>query len=115
MNPKPAFAIDERQEKIQEMVRRIVAGFEPDKIILFGSFARGTADRDSDVDLLVIKPVSGSKRQQRLAIRQVLRGIGLAKDIVLATPEEMTRYGHCAGTIFRSALREGEVLYERAI
>jgi predicted nucleotidyltransferase len=106
--------IHEAQEKIQEMVRRIVVGFNPEKIILFGSFARGTVDRDSDVDLLVVKSISGSKREERLAIRQALRGIGLAKDIVLATPEEVARYGHLSGTLLRSALRDGRVLYERA-
>ena len=50
------------QEKIQEMVRRIAARFEPDRIVLFGSHARGDAGPDSDVDLLVIKAVAGSIR-----------------------------------------------------
>ena len=115
MNVNSASVVEDAQEKIQEMVRRIVVGFDPDKIILFGSFARGTADRDSDVDLLVIKAMAGSRRQERLAIRQALRGIGLAKDIVLASPEEMTRYGNCPGSLLRPALREGKVLYERPV
>ena len=101
------------QEKIQEMVRRIVERFHPDKIILFGSYARGTAGPDSDVDLLVVKNVSGSKRQERLAIRLALSGIGLAKDIIVVTPEEVERYKDIVGTIIYPALREGKVLYER--
>ena len=48
---------------IKEMVRRIVAGFNPEKVILFGSYARGTAGTDSDVDLLVVMRVMGSKRK----------------------------------------------------
>ena len=115
MSVHSALVVAEAQGKIREMVRRIVVGFDPEKIILFGSFARGTADRDSDVDLLVVKPVSGSRRKERLAMREALRGVGLAKDIVLVTPEEVARYGNLPGTVLRPALREGRVLYERTV
>jgi predicted nucleotidyltransferase len=101
------------QEKIQEMVGRIVAQFAPEKIVLFGSYARGTAGPDSDVDLLVIKPVTGSRRAERVAMRTALRGMGIAKDIVLVTPEEAEESGELVGTVVRPALREGKVLYER--
>ncbi len=102
------------QEKIQEMVRRIVEQCHPEKIILFGSYARGTAGPDSDVDLLVVKNVSDSKRKERLDIRLALHGVGLAKDIIVVTPEEVERYKDLVGTIIYPALREGKVLYERA-
>ncbi|MBI4168347.1 MAG: nucleotidyltransferase domain-containing protein [Acidobacteria bacterium] len=95
------------------MVRRIVERFQPDRIILFGSHARGSAGTDSDVDLLVIMRVRGSKRAARLKIRSALSGIGIAKDIVVATPEEVEQYRDLVGTIIRPALREGKVLYER--
>jgi len=101
------------RQEITEMARRIVARFAPEKIILFGSHARGTAGPDSDVDLLVIMPVSGSKRSARLAIRAALHDIDLAKDIIVATPEEVEFYRDQVGTIIRPALREGRVLYER--
>lgn len=103
------------QEKIQEMVRRIVERFHPEKIILFGSYARGTAGPDSDVDLLVVKSVVGPKQQERLNIRLALRGIGLAKDVIVVTPEEVERDKDLVGTIIRPALREGKVLYERTL
>ena len=103
------------QAKIQEMARRIVDQFHPEKIILFGSHARGTAGPDSDVDLLVIKHVVGSRRKERIEIRAALRGIGLAKDVVLVTPEEAEKYWDLVGTIIYPALREGKVLYERSI
>ena len=102
------------QGKIDEMVRRIVAQFAPDKIVLFGSYARGQAGPDSDVDLLVIKPITGSKRAERVAIRAVLRGMGVAKDIILATPEEVEESRDMVGTLIGPALRDGKVLYERA-
>jgi len=103
------------QEKIREMVKRIVDGFDPEKIILFGSHARGDVTADSDVDLLVIKQVSGSKRKERVKIGVALQGMGVAKDIVVATPEEVDRFGDLVGTILYPALREGKVLYERSL
>jgi len=101
-------------EKIEEMVRRIVDRFHPERIILFGSHARGTAEPDSDVDLLVVMHVNGPKRAKRLEIRAPLSGVGLAKDIVVVTPEEVERLRNFPGTIIRPALQEGKVLYERA-
>lgn len=98
---------------IREMVQRIVAGFDPEKIILFGSHARGDAGPDSDVDLLVIKPVKGSRREERVRIGAALNGMGVAKDVVVATPEDIQRRGNLVGTVLRPALREGRVLYER--
>ncbi len=102
------------EEKIEEMVRMLVEQFEPDKIILFGSHARKTADADSDVDLLVIKPITGSKRRERIAMGVALQGMGQSKDIVVYTPEEVAHYGNVVGTLLYPALREGKVLYERS-
>ncbi len=101
------------QKKIAEMVKRIRAQFDPEKVVLFGSHARGTANHDSDVDLLVIKKNIGSKRRIRLEIRQALHGIGISKDIVVATPEEVNKYQNVVGTIIRPALRDGIVLYDK--
>jgi predicted nucleotidyltransferase len=99
---------------IAEMVRRVVEGFDPHQIILFGSHARGTAGPDSDADLLVVMPLEGSRREQAVAIRIALSGMGLAKDVFVVTPEEVEQYRDLVGTIIRPALREGKVLYERS-
>jgi predicted nucleotidyltransferase len=98
---------------IELMVARLVDRFDPDQIILFGSQARGTAAPGSDVDLLVIMPVSGSKRAKQLEMRVALHDIAVAKDIILATPDEVARRRDIVGTIIRPALREGKVLYAR--
>lgn len=66
---------DSCAQAIQMMVDRLVARFDPDQIILFGSQARGTAEPGSDVDLLVIMPVSGSKRDRRVEMRVALHDI----------------------------------------
>ena len=100
--------------KITEIVDRIVKLFNPQKIILFGSYARGTQTIHSDVDLLIIMPIPGSKRRQRVEIRVALNGIGIAKDIIVVTPEEAELYKDQIGTIIQPALKEGKVLYERA-
>ena len=60
---------------IDRMVQRIVKKFHPERIILFGSHARGQAGPDSDVDLLVVMPMDGCKRDKRLEIRRALRDV----------------------------------------
>ncbi|MDE2141030.1 MAG: nucleotidyltransferase domain-containing protein [Elusimicrobia bacterium] len=99
---------------IREMVERIVRGFEPEQVILFGSYARGTETRDSDVDLLVVLPqVEGSRRKKCVDIRVALHGMGLAKDIVIRTPDELAAERSIPGTVGRAVEREGRILYER--
>jgi len=98
---------------ISEMVNRIVEHFDPEKIILFGSYARGEAGPNSDVDLLVVMPVQGSKREKQLEIRALLHGIQLAKDIVVSRPEDFDWRKDIVGTIEYPATKEGKVLYAR--
>lgn len=99
---------------IQEMVERVVTQFHPEKIILFGSHARGEGTADSDVDLLVVMDVSGSKRRQAVAIDLSLQGIPLPADIIVVTPRELMAHRDAIGSIIREAAHEGKVLYERA-
>lgn len=99
---------------INGMVRRIVERFDPERVILFGSHARGTADPDSDVDLLVVMSHSGSKREKQLEIRLALHEFPLSKDIIVTTPEEFAWRRKVPGTIERPAAREGKLLYARS-
>lgn len=98
---------------IHEAARRIAERFAPEKIILFGSRARGTADEKSDVDLLVICRVKGKRRALATEIDRSLRGLGIARDIVVLTPDEYDRDRHIPGTVARPAYLEGKMLYER--
>jgi len=103
----------ELQKTIDWMVQRIVKEFHPEQVILFGSHARGTAGPDSDVDLLVVMPVSGSRREKAVEIGVALHGLGVAKDIVVTTPEDFEWRKEIPGTIERPAALEGKVLYAR--
>ncbi len=105
---------DVAERIIKVMADRIVKKFNPEKVILFGSFARGTAGPDSDADFLVIMPVQGTRRDAAIEIDVCLSGMGLAKDVFVATPDDVARYGSCPGTLTATALAEGKTVYERA-
>ena len=97
-------------ELIAEMVRRIVSVCDPERIILFGSYARGVAGPDSDMDLLVVTACH-HRRETAQRLYQVLAGIGVAKDIVVVTPEDLHRQQDELGSVIYPALREGKVIY----
>jgi predicted nucleotidyltransferase len=98
---------------IDALVRRIVEQFHPERIILFGSHARGDAGPDSDVDLLIVMPVEGQPRKKAVEIRAALHDLRVPKDIIVTTPEAFSWRQHSVGTIVWPAVREGRVLYAR--
>jgi len=108
-----AFAEASKQESVQAMVDYIAHDFHPVKVILFGSHARGDARPGSDIDLLVVLPEVDNKRKAAVEIRRALAGFPEGKDIIVTTQEEIVRRGNLVGTVLRSALREGKVIYER--
>lgn len=103
------------ESALAEMVGRIVAGFDPVRVVLFGSLARGEGTYDSDVDLLVVFPKVERQDKRRLTveIRRALADVPFPKDIVVADPEEISRRGDVPGTVLHDALREGRTVYER--
>lgn len=100
------------KELIKKAVAKISAQFNPQRIILFGSYARGTADDKSDVDLLVICPLKKRRRTLMLEMDRVLKGLKLARDIVVLSPGEFEIEKEISGTIARYAWKEGKPLYE---
>lgn len=109
-------AVQERgdaTEWIPVIVDRLVRRFQPLKIVLFGSHARGEATRHSDVDLLVVLPHvddPGDVMEEMLA---ALEDVPVPKDVIPTDPQEIEREGDLIGPVLRPALREGRVLYER--
>ena len=100
------------EAQIQAVVARIVEGYQPDRIILFGSYAYGVPTDDSDLDLLVVKSGIGNTRQERaLAVRRLVRGAGFPMDILVRTPEEFAAATDIRFSLEAQALREGQLLY----
>ena len=96
---------------IKEMVQRIVAGFNPEKVIIFGSYARGNAGTDSDVDLLVVMRVRGSKRKTQLRIRTALHDILLPKDVIVSDVAEFDWRKDVVGTIECGENNSGDTIH----
>lgn len=99
------------RKALGEIIKRVVEVAQPDKIILFGSAARGEMGPNSDIDLLVVK--SGRFNRDRVTrdIYRHLSGAGAAVDVVLATAEDIRRYGDSPYLVYYPALREGKIIY----
>lgn len=99
------------EEMLQEIVRRIVEVAKPEKIILFGSAARGEMGPNSDVDLLVIKRGKYHRRRVTGKIYMNMFGVGQAVDVIVVTPEEVERYRNTHCLVIKPALQEGREVY----
>ena len=103
------------EEWLPAIVERVVERFDPLKIVVFGSVARGETSYDSDIDLLVVFDEVGraEKRNVTVEIRRALARFPVPKDIIVTDVDEIRRRGHLVGPMLRPALEEGKVVYER--
>jgi uncharacterized protein len=97
---------------IRDVIRRIVQATQPDKIILFGSRARGNARPDSDIDLLVIQDSSVPGHRRDAALYLALAGLNAPVDLITYTPEEVRDWSAVPQAFITTAIREGKVVYE---
>lgn len=97
---------------IEEVGRRIGREFRPDRVLLFGSYANGTATDDSDVDLLVVLPFEGRPFHKSLEILNRL-DIRFPCDLLARSPDDVARRYEQGDPLIREALDRGKVLYER--
>jgi len=101
-------------EVLDDVVRRVVAAADPERIILFGSAARGAMRPDSDIDLLVIKAGRYDYHRVISDIYRAVAGADIPVEIVLITPEQAERYKDSFCLVIHPALKEGKVIYDRA-
>ena len=98
---------------LEEVKDRIVEGFDPEKVILFGSHAWGHAEEESDVDLLVVMESDLRPAQRSAQVSLACRPRFLPMDIIVRTPEELARRLEIGDPFFRRIVDEGKILYER--
>lgn len=99
---------------IDEIVRRITRVSQPDRVILFGSAARGEMSRDSDIDLLILEKEIRDERQEWMQIREALRGLGCGIDLFLMTTDWFEASKGVIGGLAYPANKHGRVIYAAA-
>ena len=97
---------------LAELLRRLVSAYEPERVYLFGSRARGDAGPDSDYDLLLVVPEDASPERQRSRLAyEVLRGTGVAADVLVCTRTWFNRREGLKASLPGTVLREGQLLH----
>lgn len=104
-------------DSIDLLSRRIAEELHPERIILFGSHARGDDDEASDVDIMVITSdpftAANSRRQTLARLSRSLARFRFPLDLLLFSADEVAAWGETTNHVIARALREGKVLYER--
>jgi predicted nucleotidyltransferase len=100
------------EDVIQEVVRRILSVISPERIILFGSASTGRMTKDSDVDILVIESGLRDSREESLRLREALRGLGWAFDVIVMDKARFTETKDVIGGIAYPANKYGKIVYE---
>lgn len=99
------------QGQIEEITRRIVVNYRPEKIILFGSYAIGNPTEDSDLDLLIVKEQTLPRYKRGREIRKYLRGLKVPVDLIVYTNEEIQNWKDVKTAFITRVIKEGKVLY----
>ena len=97
------------REKLDDIIQRIVEVARPERIILFGSAARGEMGPNGDIDLLIVK--EGGDADLRAQIYDKLYGVGAPVDAILVSPADLERYKDSHSLVIKPALRDGIVVY----
>ena len=108
----PRYPLHRIADKLLPYLRVLLTQFNPEKVVVFGSFAYGTPDENSDVDLLIIKPIQLSRIKDKVAIRSawwplLLASAPISFDLMLAEPEESTRLAREKNSFHAEIIRKG--------
>jgi len=102
-------------DKITEIVNKIVSGYSPEKIILFGSYANGNPNEDSDLDLVIIKDSELPRPQRTMQVRKLIYGSMIPIDLIVFTPKEVAEFKNNKYSFISNVLKTGKVIYESTI
>ena len=102
-------------ERINQAIKIVVETAHPIKVILFGSYARGTAGEQSDIDICVIEDQKqlSDRHSESVRLRRALSPLRIPVDIVVHSSQAVQEWGEVPGTLINRILREGKVLYEK--
>ena len=103
------------KEAIEQAVRILVDAANPIKVVLFGSYARGDARDDSDLDLLVVERRLANTRAEMVRLRNLVRPLRIPVDIIVVSEEEFSDWAHLKGTVLHWAATEGRVVHEATV
>jgi len=101
------------EDLINDIVERIVEAVNPEKIILFGSYAYGKPTKNSDLDILVIMNSKLPRYKRSVPIFKALAGILIPKDIIAYTPQEVEEWDEVPQAFITTAVSKGKVIYEK--
>jgi len=99
--------------KINEVIHRITINYNPESIILFGSYACGNPNIDSDLDLLIVKQTELPRHQRTSEVRKYLYGMMIPMDLLVYTPNEFEDEKNQKYSFLNSIISNSKVLYER--
>ena len=97
--------------QIQEIVDTIVTGYQPEKVVLFGSYAVGEPNEDSDLDFCIIKKTKIEPLERRREVRRLFVPYQYPMDIFVFTPDEFNKRKNVFGTLQHIVNTEGKVIY----
>lgn len=99
---------------LQQITSSVLKVSNPKKIIMFGSYARKEADKDSDLDLLVIEQGIVDRGKEMIKIRNAIGDVGIGVDVIVFSEEYVNEWAHVRNTLIHRAIKEGKILYEKS-
>lgn len=100
-------------KQINEIVNRIANNYKPEKIILFGSYARGDSNENSDLDFILIKETNSPKHKRGIEVRRLFYGVPIPMDFKIYTKTEFSNELLNQYSFLNTAIKSSKILYER--